>query len=305
MAGADVQEIYCKTLLNKVDFPSFPFKWTMNPYRGCRHACTYCYARPTHEFWGMDSGKDFETRVFAKVNAPEVLRKELKRPSWRRETIAIGTASDPYEPAEAEYKITRRLLKTLLDFHNPVTITTKGVLVRRDADILAELSQVADVHVNFSIGTVNEKVWRTMEPGTPRPEARLEAMQYLVENGVSAGVNMAPLLPGISDDEVNIQAVAEAAYNHGAQYLGANVLILKPGAKEWFMPLLKEAYPHLVPAYNRLFVNNNTYAPQQYTKSVMATVDRVRRQWFLPERGKVQENMAPKGQLQLQFAFAA
>ena len=305
MAGADVQEIHCKTLLNKVDYPRFPFKWTMNPYRGCRHACTYCYARPTHEFWGMDSGKDFETRVFAKVNAPEVLRKELKRSSWRRETIAIGTASDPYEPAEAEYKITRRLLKVLKDFHNPVTITTKGVLIRRDVDILAELSQVADVHVNFSIGAVNEKVWRTMEPGTPRPEARLEVMQYLVESGVSAGVNMAPLLPGISDDEANIQAVAEAAYNHKAQFLGANVLILKPGAKEWFMPLLKEAYPHLVPAYNRLFVNNNTYAPQMYTKGVMDTVERIRRQWNLPERFTVQENMAPKGQLQLQLAFAA
>jgi DNA repair photolyase len=305
MAGADVQEIYCKTLLNKIDVPRFPFKWTMNPYRGCRHACTYCYARPTHEFLGMDSGKDFDTKVFAKVNAPEVLRKELQRRSWRNESIAIGTASDPYEPAEAEYKITRRLLKVLQDFHNPVTITTKGVLVRRDVDILAELSQVADVHVNFSIGTINEKVWRTMEPGTPRPEARLEAMQYLVENGVSAGVNMAPLLPGISDDEANMQAVAEAAYDHKAQYLSANVLNLKPGAKAWFIPLLKESYPHLVSAYNRLFVNNNTYAPQLYTKSVMETFDRVRRQWNLPERAKVQENMAPKGQLQMQFAFAA
>ena len=305
MAGADVQEIYCKTLLNKIDVPRFPFKWTMNPYRGCRHACTYCYARPTHEFLGMDAGKEFESRVFAKVNAPEVLRKELQRRSWHREHIAIGTASDPYEPAEAEYKITRRLLKVLRDFHNPVTITTKGVLVRLDADILAELSQVADVHVNFSIGTINEKAWRTMEPGTPRPEARLEAMQYLVENGVSAGVNMAPLLPGISDDEANMQAVAEAAFNHKAQYLSANVLNLKPGAKEWFFPLMKESYPHLIPGYNRLFVNNNTYAPQQYTKSVMETFDRVRRQWNLPERAKVQENMAPKGQLQMQFAFAA
>jgi DNA repair photolyase len=253
----------------------------------------------------MDAGKEFESRVFAKVNAPEVLRKELQRRSWRREHIAIGTASDPYEPAEAEYKITRRLLKVLRDFHNPVTITTKGVLVRRDADILAELNQVADVHVNFSIGTINEKAWRTMEPGTPRPEARLEAMQYLVENGVSAGVNMAPLLPGISDDEANMQAVAEAAFNHKAQYLSANVLNLKPGAKEWFFPLLKESYPHLIPGYNRLFVNNNAYAPQQYTKSVMETFDRVRRQWNLPERAKIQENMAPKGQLQMQFAFAA
>ena len=299
MAGADVQEIQCKTLLNKIDVPRFPFRWTLNPYRGCRHACTYCYARPTHEFWGLDSGRDFETRVFAKVNAPEVLRKELKRPSWRRESIAIGTASDPYEPAEAEYEITRRILHVLRDFQNPASITTKGVLVRRDANILAELSQVADVHVNFSIGTINEKVWQIMEPGTPRPQARLEAMQYLVENGVSAGVMMAPLLPGITDDEENIQAVVEAAQGHKAQYLGANVLFLKPGSKEWFMPMLREAYPHLTPGYNRLY--HKTYAPGEYTKSVMDTVDRVRRQWGLPYRATVQRNMSQRGQLALAF----
>mgnify|MGYP003316211254 FL=1 len=221
MAGADVQEIYCKTLLNKIDVPRFPFRWTLNPYRGCRHACTYCYARPTHEFLGQDPGRDFETRVFAKVNAAEVLRRELKRPSWRRESIAIGTASDPYEPAEAEYKITRDILHVLRDFRNPVSITTKGILVRRDADILAELSGFADVHVNFSVGTINEKTWKIMEPGTPNPFARLEVMQYLVENGVSAGVMMAPLLPGISDDEANIQEVVSAAHSYKAEYLGA------------------------------------------------------------------------------------
>ena len=262
MAGADVQEIYCKTLLNKIDVPRFPFRWTLNPYRGCRHACTYCYARPTHEFLGQDPGRDFETRVFAKVNAAEVLRRELKRPSWRRESIAIGTASDPYEPAEAEYKITRDVLHVLRDFRNPVSITTKGILVRRDADILAELSGFADVHVNFSVGTINEKTWKIMEPGTPNPFARLEAMQYLVENGVSAGVMMAPLLPGISDDEANIQEVVSAAHSYKAEYLGANVLFLKPGSKEWFMPMLNEAYPHLDSCYYRLY-GNKTYAPEQ------------------------------------------
>ena len=302
MAGADVQEIYCKTLLNKIDVPRFPFRWTLNPYRGCRHACTYCYARPTHEFLGQDPGRDFETRVFAKVNAAEVLRRELKRPSWRRESIAIGTASDPYEPAEAEYKITRDILHVLRDFRNPVSITTKGILVRRDADILAELSGFADVHVNFSVGTINEKTWKIMEPGTPNPFARLEAMQYLVENGVSAGVMMAPLLPGISDDEANIQEVVSAAHSYKAEYLGANVLFLKPGSKEWFMPMLKEAYPHLDSGYNRLY-GNKTYAPEQYTKIVLETVDRVRRQWSLPDRAKIQEKMEPRGQLQ--FAFAA
>ena len=302
MAGADVQEIHCKTLLNKIDVPRFPFRWTLNPYRGCRHACTYCYARPTHEFLGQDSGRDFETRVFVKINAAEVLRQELKRQSWRGESIAIGTASDPYEPAEAEYEITRRILCVLRDFQNPVSITTKGVLVRRDVDVLAELNQVADVHVNFSVGTINEKVWKMMEPGTPNPLARLEAMQYLVESGVPAGVIMAPLLPGISDDEANIQEVVAAAHRHNAEYLGSNVLYLKPGSKEWFMPILKEAFPHLNPGYNRLYANR-AYAPEQYTKIVLDTVDRVRRQWGLPDRAKIRENMEPRGQLQ--FAFAA
>ena len=141
MPEAEVQEIYCKTLLNKVDVPGLPFRWTLNPYRGCRHACRYCYARPTHEFWGMNAGKDFDQRVFAKINAPEVLRRELSRPKWRGETIAIGTASDPYEPAEAQYCLTRRILQVLAEFHNPVFITTKGVLVKRDVDVLAELNR--------------------------------------------------------------------------------------------------------------------------------------------------------------------
>ncbi|SVD66929.1 uncharacterized protein METZ01_LOCUS419783, partial [marine metagenome] len=192
MAGADVQEIHCKSMLNRLDIPGFPFRWTLNPYRGCRHACRYCYARPTHEYWGMDPGLEFEQRVFAKVNAPEVLRDELRRPRWMGEAIAIGTASDPYEPAEAEYGLTRRILRVLTEFKNPASLTTKGVLVRRDLDVLQELNEVADVRINFSVGSLDENVWKTNESGTPSPMARLEAMQDLVENGITAGVMMAP-----------------------------------------------------------------------------------------------------------------
>ena len=229
MAEAEVQEIYCKTLLNKMNVPGLPFNWTLNPYRGCRHACRYCYARSTHEFWGMNAGKDFDQRVFAKVNAPEILRQELRRPKWRGETIAIGTASDPYEPAEAHYCLTRRILQVLAEFQNPVSITTKGVLVKRDVDVLERLSRVADVKVAFSIGSLDEEIWRKMEPGTPKPMARMEAMQYLVENGVQAGLMMAPLLPGISDGAESIDRVVQAAAEHGAQFVSANVLFLKPG----------------------------------------------------------------------------
>ena len=297
MAGAEVQEIYCKTLLNRIDIPSFPFQWTLNPYRGCRHACRYCYARPTHEFLGLDAGREFEQRVFAKVNAPEVLRQELRRPKWKNEAIAIGTASDTYEPAEMEYRLTRRILQVLCEFRTPASITTKGVLVRRDVDVLQELGRVADVRVNFSVGSIDERVWKLTEPGAPSPVARLEAMQFLVENGINAGVMMAPLLPGISDSTESIYDVAEAAAAHGARFIGANVLFLKPGSKEWFMPMLKETYPHLAPGYAKLYAK--TYAPRDYTSSVMKVVDQARRSVGLASMEPTKSMDAPQRQLQL------
>ncbi len=297
MAGAEVQEIFCKTLLNRVDVPDFPFRWTLNPYRGCRHACTYCYARPTHEFLGLDSGREFDQRVFAKVNAPEVLRQELRRPKWQREPIAIGTASDPYEPAEAQYQLTRKILQVLRDFENPASITTKGVLVRRDVDVLQELGKVAEVQVTFSVGSIDEKVWKLTEPGAPNPKARLEAMQFLVENGIHAGVMMAPLLPGISDSAESIDAVAEAAAGHQAQYLGANVLFLKPGSREWFMPMLREAYPRLAPGYNSLY--QKTYAPRDYTQRVLRLVDDSRRVWGLATKPAPRTMRVRQRQLEL------
>ncbi|CAI8004327.1 Uncharacterized protein Mb2609c [Geodia barretti] len=241
-------------------------------------------------------------RVFAKVNAHEVLRQELKRKMVRvacvRASISSSAspASDPYEPADAEYQLTRNVLQVLVDFANPCSITTKGVLVRRDVDLLRELSEVAEVSVNFSIGTVDDEIWKQMEPGAPRPQSRLEAMQHLVENGINAGVMMAPLLPGISDHEENIAAVAEAAHNHGAQFLGSNVLFLKPGSKEWFMPMLKETYPHLEQAYAKLY--RKTYAPEEYTRSVLSIVDRERRRWGLHKRERDPAPRPVRGQLQ-------
>lgn len=301
MAGAEVQEIHCKSLLNRVDVPNFPFRWTINPYRGCRHACTYCYARPTHEFLGLDSGREFEQRVFAKVNAPEVLRQELAKPKWQGEAIAIGTASDPYEPAESQYKLTRRILEVLLEFQNPVSITTKGVLVRRDVDVLRQLSQVADVQVVFSVGSIDDRTWKLMEPGAPRPLARLEAMQYLVENGVNAGVILAPLLPGISDSSESIHAVVSAAASHRAQFLASNVLFLKPGSKEWFMPMLREAYPRLVPAYEKLY--RKTYAPREYAQRVGQVVEEARRTWRLPVMEPARNLQGTQRRMQLAFSF--
>ena len=297
MAQAEVQEITCKSLLNRVDIPGYPFRWTLNPYRGCRHACRYCYARPTHEFWGMNAGNEFDQRVFAKVNAPEVLRDELRKPRWKGEPVAIGTASDPYEPAEGQYRLTRQIIQVLAEFRNPASITTKGVLVRRDVDVLQELYYAADAQVIFSVGSIDETVWKRTEPGTPSPKARLEAMQFLVENGVPAGVMMAPLLPGISDSAEDINTTVQAAAQHHAQFLSANLLFLKPGSREWFMPMLKESYPHLTPGYQRLY--RNTYAEKDYTESVLGLVDEARRRYRLPSVTPPRELNAPRQYQQL------
>ena len=280
MAAAQVTEIHCKTLINRVNAPDFPFRWTLNPYRGCRHACRYCYARSTHQYWGMDAGVDFESQIFAKVNAPAVLRHELSRPRWSREPIVIGTASDPYEPAEAQYRLTRQILEAMVEFRNPASITTKGTLVKRDIDVLRRLHELAGVQVVFSVGSIDETVWRQTESGAPNPIARLEAMQYLVEHGIPAGILAAPLLPGLSDTAASIGDLVEAAAQHRAQFLSGNLLFLRPGSREWFMPLIRESYPHLATGYARLY--RSEHAPRDYTNSVISLVDDARLRWELP-----------------------
>ena len=280
MVAAEVTEINCKSLINHVNAPDFPFNWTINTYRGCRHACRYCYARSTHQYWGMDAGADFDRQIFAKVNAAAVLRNELSRPKWAGEAIAIGTASDPYEPAEAQYTLTRQVLEVLVEFRNPASITTKGTLVRRDVDLLRRLNEVAGTQVVFSVGTIDETIWRQTEPGAPHPMARLEAMQYLVEHGIPAGVMAAPLLPGLSDSAQSINELVEAVAAHRAQFLSSNLLFLRPGSREWFMPFIREAYPHLAPGYARLY--RSSHAPRDYTSAVLRLVDDARLRWELP-----------------------
>jgi DNA repair photolyase len=291
------EEIECKSALNKVVLPSrnrMPFRWSLNPYRGCQHACTYCFARGTHEHLGYDSGRDFESRIVVKVNAPEMLRQDLSRESWRRELIAIGTACDPYQPAELKYSITHRCLRVLIDKANPASIVTKSPFVVRDADLLEALTRVADVTVNFSISTLDEDVWKRIEPQTARPQKRLEAMRFLAERGVRCGVMIAPVLPGLTDDARSLEDVVVAAREHGASFVHDNVLYLRPGTKEWFMPFLREAYPHLSERYAKYY--HGAYAPRTYTQDVHRVVEGLRHKFGLipPER-----SMPAAGQLQM------
>ncbi|HZP57606.1 MAG TPA: radical SAM protein [Dehalococcoidia bacterium] len=276
------EEIECKTALNRVNVPNWPFRWTLNPYRGCQHACAYCFARGTHEYLGYDSGRDFETRVVVKMNVPQALRSDLSRAGWRREPIAIGTACDPYQQAELKYGLTHRILRVLREFANPAGIVTKSPHVVRDADLLEDLSHVAEVTVSFSVATLDEDTWRRIEPQTAKPQKRLQAMELLASRGIRTGVLLAPVLPGLTDDPERLREVVQAAREHGASFVHDNVLYLKPGTKEWFMPFLREAYPHLAERYAGYY--RGAFAPKSYTQEVHRTVDALRREFGLAPR---------------------
>lgn len=288
------EEIECKSAVNRVAASNMPFRWTLNPYRGCQHACTYCFARGTHQFLGYDSGRDFETRIVVKVNAPEMLRQDLGRPGWQRELIAIGTACDPYQGAELKYSITHRLLKVMRDYANPASIITKSPHIIRDADVLESLSREAALTVNFSISTLDEDIWKRTEPATARPQKRLEAMRLLTSRGIRCGVLLAPVLPGLTDAPEDLERVVSTARDHGASFVHDNVLNLKPGTKEWFMPFLREAYPHLSERYATYY--RGAYAPRSYTAEVHRTISNLRRKYDLMPPPQIQPSA---GQLQL------
>jgi DNA repair photolyase len=288
------EEIECKSAVNRVTAPNMPFRWSLNPYRGCQHACTYCFARGTHEYLGYDAGRGFETRIIVKLNAADALRQDLARPSWRRELIAIGTACDPYQQAEMKYGITHRVLRVFDEFANPLSIITKSPHIVRDADLLASIAGNAEVTVNFSISTLDEELWKRIEPQTARPQKRLEALRLLVDRGIRCGVLLAPVLPGLTDDPEGLRCVVEAARDAGADFVHDNVLYLRPGTKEWFMPFLREAYPHLAERYAKYY--RGAYAPKSYTQEVHRTVADLRRRYGMVPRERLRPSA---GQLEL------
>jgi DNA repair photolyase len=261
MPRPEYREIPCKTALNRVS--GMPFRWSLNPYRGCLHGCHYCYARASHTYLGMNAGEDFATRIVVKTNMPEVLQGELRRRSWTRERVAIGTATDAYQPCEGRYRLTRRCLEALRDHATPVSIVTKSTLILRDLDLLAELAEGPGATVYFTITTLDPDLWRVIEPGTPPPPRRLAVLRRLADAGIPCGIFLAPILPGITDSIESIDAVAAAAKAHGAGSFGSAVLRLAPDVKEHYFSFVAETFPDLLPRYERAYAGTNISSEYQ------------------------------------------
>jgi DNA repair photolyase len=271
--NARYQEITCRSALNAVK--GMPFRWTLNPYRGCTHACHYCFARRYQTQFALGPDDEFSSLIFVKVNFPDVLRRELDKPSWKHELVALGTATDPYQPIEGHYKLTRRSLEALVAARTPISLVTKGPMVVRDADVLAEAGRRARCTVHISVPTVDEDAWAALEPGTAHPLQRLRAVRALRQAGVHAGVLMAPIVPGFTTERRRLEATIRAVAEHDAAFMGANVLYLKDGTKDHFMGFLRQEFPHLVEGYERLYPGS--YAPAEYVQTVKGLVDDLRR----------------------------
>ncbi len=258
--GINFHEVRAKSALNKVPGDYLPFNWTVNAFRGCAHACVYCFARNTHTYLDLNAGRDFEREIVVKVNVPELLRAELAKPSWKRELVAIGTNTDPYQWAESHYRFMPPIIEALRDFETPLSVLTKSPLPVRDLDLYLELAEVADVSVNFSVPTLDQKIWRETEPHTPHPRKRLEAVAKFNGAGIPSGVLVAPLMPGINDSPELVDEIVSLAEEAGATFVNGIALHLRPGVKEVFMSWLSAARPDLMPRYERLY-DGRAYAP--------------------------------------------
>ncbi|MGZ4290643.1 MAG: radical SAM protein [Gaiellaceae bacterium] len=255
----EYREEPCKVALNRVQ--GMPFEWSLNPYMGCVHRCTFCYVRAFEQRADRPADHRYGRSIRVKVNVAERLRAELARASWNGAGIAIGAATDPYQPAEGRYRLTQQCLEVLRDASSPFHIITRGPLIVRDTGLLAAAAGRADVSVTFSVPTVDDDVWRTTEPGTAPPRQRLRALKVLVEAGIRVSVGMAPLLPGLSDHPSSLARVVAAAREAGACGIWANLLYLRPGTREHFLECLARDWPELLPDYERLYARG-TYLPQ-------------------------------------------
>jgi DNA repair photolyase len=271
--GLEFFHVRCRTIVNTVPAASrMPFTHTINAYRGCSHACVYCFARPTHHYLGLGIGEDFERKIVVKVNAVERLRAELAAPKWRGEPIAMGTNTDPYQRAEGKYHLTQGIIGALADAANPFSILTKSTLILRDLELLVAAAARTSVRASLSIGTLDDEVWRVTEPGTPHPRRRVEAVDRLNGAGIPCGVLVAPVLPGLSDGEDQLAAVVDACVEAGASSITAVYLHLRPGVREHWFEWMKHALPDRIDDYERRY-RNRAYVPKQAQHELSTRVD--------------------------------
>ncbi|MFE5855544.1 Rv2578c family radical SAM protein [Streptomyces sp. NPDC056500] len=270
--GITFHEVRARSIINRVPGASrMPFEWTVNPYRGCTHACVYCFARKTHSYLDLDTGLGFDSQIVVKTNAPELVRRQLGSRQWRGAHIAMGTNVDCYQRAEGRYGLMPGIIAALRDYANPFSILTKGTLILRDLDLLVQAAEVTDVGISVSVGFIDEALWRTVEPGTPAPERRLDVVRTLTDHGIACGVLMAPVIPFLGDHPNQLRATVRAIAEAGATSVTPLVLHLRPGAREWFMSWLEEHHPFLLRRYERLYADG-AYAPTWYQRRITRQV---------------------------------
>jgi DNA repair photolyase len=272
MSGLEFMAVTSRKILNRIpDKSPMPFRWSINAYRGCSHACTYCFARPTHEYLGLDAGEDFDRKIVVKINAVERLRAELADPRWQREHVAMGTNTDPYQRAEGKFRLTRGIIGELARSGTPFSILTKSAMVTRDLDVLTEAARQVPVRVTFSIGTVDESVWRATEPGTPHPRRRLDAMRAMVEAGIPTGALIAPVLPGLSDNRRQLGETVAAVMDAGGTVVGSRTLYLRGATRDHFLGWLEGHDPELHARYLKAF-RGRTEMTKEYDAWVRAAI---------------------------------
>ena len=278
--GHDVEyfTLPVRSLLNRCNVPRMPFTWTINPYRGCEFACKYCYARYTHEFMEMRDGIDFEQKIYVKQHAANLLRQELRRVK-EGEEIAIGTATDPYQPAERKFEVTRAIVEELSRHEGlEIGIITKSNLVLRDLELLRKIAASNQLFVNLTITTLDANLARILEPRAPRPDLRLDAVRALDAAGVNAGVSCAPVIPGITDSPKDLEKLVRAVAEAGGKYIFANPLFLKPCSAAVFMPFLEKEFPQLVESYRKRY-GDRAYLPESYHKRISQLMARLREKY--------------------------
>lgn len=278
----EYRELPCRTLISPVQSERVPFEYAINPYRGCEFGCAYCYARYTHEFMDLEDWVDFERKIFVKRGAREALVNDLRRLDLRGKSIAIGTATDPYQPAERRYGLTRSLLEVLAARSGlSLSVTTKSDLVTRDVDLLARIAERSALHVNLTITTPHYTLSRRLEPRAPRPDRRLAAVEELSRRGIPAGIFLMPVLPRINDRLEDLDLLLRLAREAGAKYVAAQVLFLRSCSKKRFFPFLEESFPELMPYYRRLYASYRTEALATYTRQKIGEIQRLKQQYGL------------------------